>query len=194
MFSTDADIFFQDPQNYRNPPGVYGVLHLLRRDIFICMGIDPSTKQLIPHSTLWPGAMAILAGIDLLAKYYAGSDEIGNVGKRFCSFLGAYFKQISVNDQVTIYQLRNSLLHSFGLYSERTEKGKNVTKYHFILGQNLSQFISVQPNDVYVVDIRELHKRFESAVMMYENDIEKDKVLQSNFTKLFPKYGSIRIG
>jgi len=193
MFSPDADIFFQEPQNYRNPPGAYGVLYLLRRDIFQCMGIDPTTKQPIPHSTLWPGAMAILAGIDLLAKYYAGSDEMGKVGERFRSFLDVYFKPIPADDLATIYQLRNSLLHSFGLYSENTYKGI-TTKYHFILGQNLSQFISAQPSDVYVVDIRELHKRFESAVLLYKNDIERDTILQRNFTKLFPKYGAIIIG
>lgn len=190
MFSKDADIFFEHPSSSRRSPGDFGVLNRLRHDIFLCMGIDPSTQQTIPHATLWPGAMAILAGIDLLAKFYDGSDQTTGVGPRFRKFVGKYFKPLSPTDQETVYQLRNSLLHSFGLYSE-TRKGQ---KYHFVLGQNLGQFISSPHTDVYVVDIRELHRRFESAVSQYQSELENDTTLQGYFSTLFPKYGAIRIG
>jgi hypothetical protein len=87
MFSKDADIFFENPSSSRRSPGDFGVLYRLRRDIFLCMGIDPSTQVAIPHATLWLGAMAILAGIDLLAKFYDGSDQTTGVGPRFRKFI-----------------------------------------------------------------------------------------------------------
>jgi len=134
--------------------------------------------------------MAILAGIDLLAKFYAGSDKINEVGPRFRKFIGKYFSPLSPNDQETVYQLRNSLLHSFGLYSE-TAKGR---KYQFALGQDLGNFISSPGTDVYVIDIRELHRRFESAVIQYQSELENDPTLEKYFSTLFAKYGAIRIG
>ena len=154
------------------------------------MGTDPTTQHTIPYAALWPGTMAILAGIDLLAKFYAGSDKINEVGPRFRNFIGKYFGPLSPNDQETVYQLRNSLLHSFGLYSE-TAKGE---KYHFALGQNLGQFISSPGTDVYVIDIRELHRRFETAVLQYQGELDNNSTLQKYFSSLFHKYGAIRIG
>ena len=31
-------VFFEDPWVYREPPGIYGTLYLLRRDIHFCLG------------------------------------------------------------------------------------------------------------------------------------------------------------
>lgn len=78
---TDEALFFENPKLYRSPPGEFGILYLLRRDI----------DQCIAGSILWPGAMAIMAGIDLLAKFAAGDDAVGQVGNRFRDFLGQYF-------------------------------------------------------------------------------------------------------
>ena len=190
MFSKEADIFFEQPSSNRRSPGDFGVLYRLRRDIFLCMGIDPDSLQAIPYAALWPGTMGILAGVDLLAKFYDGSDQINGVGPRFRKFIHEYFRPISPGDADTVYQLRNSLLHSFGLYSE-TANGK---KYQFVLGQDLGRFISSLSRDVYLVDIRELHQRFESAVSQYQNDLENSTTLQGYFATMFPKYGAIRIG
>ena len=189
MFSRDADIFFEPLSNNRQSPGIFGVLFLLRRDIFRCMGLDPITKKPINHKTLWPGTMAILAGIDLLGKFLAGNDQPRKVGERFSEYVNKYFQPISSGDEEVIYQLRNALLHSFGLYSEN--KGK---KYYFFLGQNLAQFIQVIPEDTYRIDILELHRRFEESVCRYQVQLESDATLQQNFTTMFPKYGAIKIG
>jgi len=61
----DETLFFEDPTVNRSPPGDYGILYLLRRDITRCMD----------NSILWPAAMAIMAGIDLLAKFETGDDR-----------------------------------------------------------------------------------------------------------------------
>jgi hypothetical protein len=73
-------LFFENPATDRSPPGDFGLLYLLRRDINQCM----------EHEILWPGAMAILAGTDLLGKFMAGEDEKA-VGLRFRSFIMRYF-------------------------------------------------------------------------------------------------------
>ena len=77
--------FFLPPTSNKQPPGVFSTLYLLRRDAAQCMGFDPNTLNQLPPGTpkaLWPGVMAVFAGIDLLAKLYVGKDN-GSVRERF---------------------------------------------------------------------------------------------------------------
>lgn len=185
MFSAEADLFFEPPNTRPNTTGQYGILHLLRKDIFLCMGYDLVNKKPVSHVTLWPGTMAILAGIDLLAKFYAGDDNPKQVGKRFQLFITKFFQLSSPGDEETIYQLRNAMLHSFGLYS----RGK-TREYHFTLGQHLPQFI-IYSGDVCAIDIISLHKQFENAVVAFQTAVDSDSVLQKHFNLIFPNYGAI---
>jgi hypothetical protein len=107
MNKDDFDLLFENPLAYRQPPGEFGILYLLRRDINRC---------LTPGEGSWLGAMGIFAGIDLLAKFYKGTDK-GEVGKRFRLFTRKYFDTSGNAEAVAIYQLRNAMMHSFGLYS-----------------------------------------------------------------------------
>jgi hypothetical protein len=136
--------------------------------------------------------MAIFAGIDLLGKYLAGDDgkPSGGVGKRFTAFVRSYFKPLGPNDDKVLYQLRNSLLHSFGLFS-RTDSGSN---FHFILtGQGGVPLLQNPKADFYQIDLIELHQSFENAVEQYRKDLDSDPKLQANFLKMFPNYGAIDI-
>jgi len=189
MFSSDAQLFFEAPTANRQPPNYFGVLYLLRRDIFHCMGIDPNTNQPLSEQIIWPGVMSILAGIDLLGKFYAGNDTIGQVSQRFKDYIDKYFHDASTKDKDVIYQLRNSLLHSFGLYS-RTNNG-NI--FRFTLGQKLTSFIVHTPPDNYLIDIRKLHDKFEDSIMQYCNEVTNDTNLQNKFNAMFPNYGKIKI-
>lgn len=114
MPQSNFDLFFEDPKTPKIKPDDFSVLYLLRRDISQCMGINPNTGCKTDNQAIWPGVMAILSGIDLLGKFYAGSD-VGQVGIRFKSYVEKYFNDIKEEDKETIYQLRNALLHSFGL-------------------------------------------------------------------------------
>jgi hypothetical protein len=69
-FNENEKLFFEDP-TYRKPPGEYGILYLLRRDINLCLENEKDPDLGIAQ---FPGAMAIMAGIDLLAKFYKGDD------------------------------------------------------------------------------------------------------------------------
>lgn len=190
MFDPKADLFFEDPRCNRPFPGDYGVLYLLRRDIYLCLGYDPANRIRTSHQALWPGGMGILAGIDLVAKFYKGNDTIGQVRSRFTDFIRKYSQPLSAGDEETIYQLRNSLLHSFGLYSK-----KGTQAYHFLLTATGGVPFVQQPTPSnYQIDLIELHKRFEQALLNYQTDLESHPSLQSKFLDMFTNYGAIHIG
>jgi hypothetical protein len=191
MNQEDADLFFLSPRE-NNAQNRFAVLYLLRRDIDLCMGIDPNTgKDLRPsYKALWPGAMAILAGVDLLAKFFAGSDEAGEVGKRFRGFLECCFNVKRAEDRNVIYHLRNSLLHSFGLYSQDMKK---VYRF-FLTDKGTGPLVSQKAGDRYYVDLRVLHREFEKAVELYREKLNGDDKLKEKFTKMFGNYGCIYIG
>jgi hypothetical protein len=74
----DITLFFTDPAVEPSVPGTFSILYLLRRDVSHCIS---------EGHTLWLGGMGILAGVDLLGKFLAGSDETGKVGQRFTTFI-----------------------------------------------------------------------------------------------------------
>jgi len=191
---TDINSFFMNPSTVPVIPGTFSQLYLLRRDISTCFGIDPNNGQRLSSQALWPGVMAICAGIDLLGKFLAGNDARRGVGTRFKTFLTIYFG-ISQNDAKTIYQLRNSLLHSFGLYSEVTDNAGNVDRvYRFILDRGRGALITALDSDTYLIDIEILRTKFENAIAAYEAQLRADATLQTNFANMFPKHSGIRIG
>lgn len=175
------DLFFRDPAIPPSPVGTFSVLYLLRRDIKQCV----ESRQI-----LWPATMAILAGIDLLGKLHAGQDGRG-VGKRFRGFISDYFLSVSSEDAKTIYQLRNALLHSFGLYAESEEK-----KYYFnLIYQDIGTLIQTHPqhSDRYLVSITSLYCEFETAIDRYQVDLATDPDLKRKFKAMFPRYGAINV-
>jgi hypothetical protein len=189
MFDQRAELFFEDPRNNRQPPNDYGVLYLLRKDVLLCLGWDPVQQIKTSHQAIWPGAMATLAGIDLLAKFYKGNDSSSNVGDRFKKFINKYFQLTNQGDETVIYQLRNSLLHSFGLYSKTTHGN-----YYFLVTAGEGPLIQQISSDKYQIDLITLHHNFEIALENYRNDLDSDSILQQNFLHMFPYYGAVRIG
>jgi hypothetical protein len=189
----DINSFFINPSTAPVTPGTFSQLYLLRRDISTCFGIDPNNGQRLCTQALWPGVMAICAGIDLLGKFLAGNDKIGEVGKRFKKFLTTYFG-ISQSEAETIYHLRNSLLHSFGLYSEVTDKktGNVVRVYRFALDKGLGALITDLGSDTYLIDIEILRTGFENAIAGYETQLRAAS-LQTKFADMFPKHPGITI-
>lgn len=114
-FKRERDLFFEDPVNYVEA-NKSSILHLLRRDIYRCMGYTIQNGMWVKNAEpiIWPGSMAVLTGIDLLGKFYAGNDD-GGVASRFKAYCEKYI--CSQDDAQVIYKLRNSLVYSFGLSS-----------------------------------------------------------------------------
>lgn len=189
MFSIKADLFFQEPGVQPSIPGQLGILYLLRRDALQCLGVDPNTSMPTMPKAIWPGTMTVLAGVDLLGKFHAGNDNSGEVGQRFQNFVRSYFPQLNQGDETAIYQLRNALLHSFGLYS--TFKSEI---FRFTVTCDRRQLVTRVDNENVLVDLATLHDEFEQAVRNYQCELDKSPALQSNFTNMFPKYGFTHIG
>jgi hypothetical protein len=164
--------------------------------------------------------MAICAGIDLLGKFFAGNDTTGKVESRFRKFSQKYF-HLSKKQAITVFQLRNSLLHSFGLYSEKSKKLTFITKFfnflksglikffkpnskklglltqkkwRFILSTKQSQLISSLEPDKYEINIEIFRSEFEKAITEYEKDFKREATLQVNFSKMFVNYGGLQLG
>ena len=189
MFVQKAALFFENPWQHRRPPGQYGILYLLRRDINSCLGSEAGLSNGNPRQIQWPGAMGIFAGIDLLAKFVAGEDSDA-VSKRFRAFVSQYF-HLPPSEVNAIYQLRNAMLHSFGLYS----RSRDGTVYRFHLVSSGSRpLVRYTPPDHYLVDVISLHEDFERAIQEYERDLRADLALQKNSAAMFPNYGAILIG
>ncbi len=188
----NIDFFFKNPKEFSEPYGRFSILYLLRRDINTCLSSESLAK--------WPGAMAIFAGIDLLGKFLEGSDDFdkGKAGRRFKKFLKLYF-QLNTNDQEIIYQLRNALLHSFGLYSrakqkKKYKKCKQDKEYKFTLIERGKQLILHSGDDSYLINIQLLHRQFEKAIDKYWQELKEDDQLKNNFNQMFDRYAVIYIG
>ena len=171
----NINLFFQDPRIEPVIPGKLSVLYLLRRDVMHCFD---------HNIILFPATMTILAGIDLLAKFYAGNDKTGQVGARFKNLIKRYFSNISNDDAIVLYQLRNALLHSFGLFSRDNNKD-----YSFALGP-ASSFIN-RVNDMYYINPWILRNQFEEAIQRYRSNLDTDSTLCAYFQAMFPRYGTM---
>ena len=141
----EIDEFFREPSisptnNVVNVQ-TYGNLYLLRRDIL----------KAIKNDTQWLAVMGVMAGFDLLAKLSSGADT-GHSGPRFKNFLKE-FSNLPQSDCEVIYQLRNSLLHSFGLYSKTPVKKQARKDYQFLLHTCGTQLLKqTDSEDVHLTD------------------------------------------
>ncbi len=184
-FNQNVALFFKHPSDFDGGIGNHSTLYLLRRDTYQCFGYNPNNSEKINFQALFPATMAVMAGIDLLAKFLY-SDSNNGVSKRFKDYVERY---IDDNSKEELYQLRNSLIHSFGLYSE----GKQGKIYRFILDRK-GGLVNNLTGDLYVVNIDLLWEKFEKSINLYREDLIQNPSLQQTFMEMFPKYGTIGIG
>jgi len=183
------EFFFMDPSidpNSLKPK--YSILYLLRRDICTCLKIDPTTKKVINYQARWPGIMTIMSGIDLLAQYLEGNDCIESTGRRFKKYIKKFFKKTNSKERNVLFQLRNALIHSFGLYARDSEGNE----YNFTLTSiEKSKLLEFGEKDYYIVGDKPLHREFEKSLEAYHNILLEDTSLQKNFESLFPHYSTM---
>ncbi|MEN6371750.1 MAG: hypothetical protein ABFD64_07020 [Armatimonadota bacterium] len=194
--NSEIKLFFEDPTVPLDTSKECSVLKFLLCNIYTCFGkkIDSNDGDLdMPFQPLWAGAMCVFAGIDLLAKFLKGSDaqtRNDNSGIRFKEYMDNYMPGTNGHIE-TLYQLRNSLVHSFGWYSE--DKDNNI--YRFRLSRN-GQLVDAQNNNIYMVNILKLLDEFAQSIASYKNDLENDSegTLKSNFDNMYSRYGVIEYG
>jgi hypothetical protein len=124
--------FFRDPkpgEGFENNEVYTGEssLFILRRDAKICLSENGSCHE----QAIWPAAMTIFAGIDLLGQCYG----IGNnKNDKFTSFCMEFLEsndgdKVNQDQANALYNLRCAFMHNYSLYNQSLS-GK--TKYEFI--------------------------------------------------------------
>jgi hypothetical protein len=196
MMTTDQkiDLFFRNPAE--EPDGsIQGVLYLLRREVQDCfIGKVVPEDQVIAESQkdrhrLFATVMVIMAGIDLLAKFYAGSDENGGVGSRIRTFAREFvfadLPSAQLFSEVLYEGCRNPMLHSFALQNKRFRMTLMQGFSHGVLRR-----VKGQP-DWFVLSVEGLYVAFVRAVKAYEVQVRTNPQTQEKFVRMFEDYGSI---
>ncbi len=194
-------MFFRNPTDNPVIPGTFGTLYLLRRDLNDMREFmrDPNKKCERVDLALWPRAMVIFAGIDLIAKFYANDDATGGgaIGQRFRDFVARFITQDNdANSAQTqaVWQCRNSVLHSFGWYSE-----SGGVVYRFSLTRTTQNWLMQQdPNNAerWWLNLTRLEQRFDASIGEYEaliNDPNEPETFPTG-NQIFEKYGWMNIG
>lgn len=193
------DLFFADPCKALQPPGEFGTLYLLRRDALRCFGCKlEAIKGPLEHAieecgglkegVLFPGAMVVLAGIDLLGKFLAGSEKIGGVRQRFEGFIEDYFASGTKAESHVLWIFRNTLMHSFGLWGN--DGGKPVLFDLRFTGGSIVEELGTG-GSAYAIDALSLHREFELSVAKYRHAVDTSKLVRANFATMFDHYGKV---
>jgi hypothetical protein len=141
----------------------------------------------LKEGVLFPGAMVVLAGIDLLAKFHAGSEKPGGVQKRFIEFVSAYFSNCTADDSRILWHFRNALMHSFGLWG--SDNGRPVFFNLRFTGGPIVEVLD--SGSTYVVDVHALHREFERGLAIYREALDSQQTVRDNFDKMFGHYGKV---
>lgn len=195
------NLFFRNPNEAPVVPGINGTLYLLRRDLNDMTNFlrDPNDGCRPVDVALWPRTMAILAGIDLLAKFFANSDDTrpGAIGERYRRYVAEFItedRNINSIETRAVWQCRNSVLHSFGWFSQdRTDT------FRFRLLRNPGAWVVQQEapgSETWFVNITRLENRFNFSIIEFENRIN-DPARQDSFPQgnnIFERYGWMFIG
>jgi len=199
--------FFEDTtKNHDTSKDIYefSILYLLVRDIQTCLNINPTIKlkekfncehcnREINVRSQWPAIMGILAGIDLLGKFYDGSNSNyrGEVGRRFKKFLKKFFN-INEKESDALYNLRNSMLHSFGLYSDSYKFMLIESKYKKFI--EFKTMRTPPPAEIAIINVEKLYNKFIKSISLYKNSLKRNRNLKQNFENMFPYYGISKHG
>ena len=204
----EIEFFFQDPKIYVKT-NESSSLHLLRRDVYQCLGYVYENGKWVKktNQVIWPGAMTILTGIDLLGKFYAGNDNSKGVGCRFTDYCKTYMLLDKQNgneekcegkeeEAQAIYQCRNAMIHSYVLFSK--DKKRDITYYFQLTTREDVPLIVICPKSdkskkYCIININILRDRFESSIEKYKNDLLQisQKIIRNNFDRMFKIYGKV---
>jgi hypothetical protein len=124
--------FFFAPPTPRQSGPAMSTLHLVRREVQDCLINTVTDEDQVveaalhaPHR-LFATTMVMLAGIDLLAKFHAGSDMPRGVATRIEKFTSQYIFPGDPSAErlaKVLYEgLRNPLMHSFTLYDAKEKR------------------------------------------------------------------------
>ena len=184
------ELFFKDPHSPSQVPGDFSTLYLLRKDAWKCYGCDPQGGS-ETTVVLFPGAMTVFCGIDLLAKFY--ESDTGKVGDRFKNYVAKFFPSGNVSPDVSthVYGLRNSLMHSFGMRDRKKNTGEVCYGIKADFHQPEHLVVELKKDEWYVVDILLLHAEFEASIEDFKKHVLRTPSLHAQFSDMWDRYGSM---
>jgi len=191
--------FFFKPPAPITELGTLSSLFLLRREAQDCLIGKVMEEDAVIDEAMTRGEhrlfatlMVVTAGVDLLAKFYAGSDDIGSVGARFKEFAARYMFPNAANPTRSaeiLYQgLRNPLLHSFTLYDRKLEISLVNRQPQFDIIENPEKTGHV------LISIEGLYLAFVRGLRAYHAELVNSADLLGKFESMFEKYGSTGFG
>jgi hypothetical protein len=202
----DIDFFFTppdvDPTLHEGTRRKHSTLYQLRREIQDCF-IGHTVPE---HLALdepgrhrpFASAMVIFAGIDLMAKFCAGtvkgsSNQVkGSSSQRFKDFVQQYMPNMNVPQHSKgLYSVRNALVHSFGLYDEATKSRVIVVASCPKDPRKGSPVRRTRKR--WELCVEHLFHAFVDTVCNFKQDVYSNRGLQENFVALFDNYGYLRI-
>ena len=192
--------FFKNPAlpyEFNDRLAELSTLYVLRRDASKCYGINPESPddpEITSHMALFPGAMTVFCGIDLLAKFYRG-DSNGEVAKRFKEYVKDFFPSAStiVDLPLHLWNLRNCLIHSFGMRDKKKRANGEFT-YGIkadLNGLDTDFVVELKKNEWYVIDILTLREEFEASVSCFEAYIHGSEAASQQCCNMWDRYGSM---
>ncbi len=181
------------PSRHRTSDGGISVLYLLRRNIISCYNTRViSEARLLKHfqghdaKRVWPGTILVFCGIDYLAKFYAGSDKEGEAGKRFKAYVKYFFRNLKQNQIDALWQVRCSLLHSFGLYDPRLSKPVTVD-------EEFPPRCVSEAKMRLTLHYKSLYDEFVTSIIAYNGLFLGKPVIGKNFDAMARHYGFLRV-
>ncbi len=197
--SEQIDFFFAPPVPEQDGSSK-STLHLNRREAQDCFLGDFMAERDVANDPrdrrrVFATVMVIAAGIDLLGKFYAGSDKSrpGEVGDRIIEFAERFVftGQPSAHDfsEVLYYACRNPMLHSFTLHNNRFK----ISLTTELSSGAIWRATAPDGSTSYVVSVGGLYTAYIAAIGRYEVALKGDAALQKNFSAMFPTYGSIGV-
>jgi hypothetical protein len=128
-------------------------------------------------------AMVTMAGVDLLAKFHAGSDQIGQVGPRIKDFARTFMFAGAADPEryaeVLYLGLRNPLLHSFTVYNE------HLTIWVVSGRPQAAVYPNPQDPNHFILSIEGIYAIFVQAVNAYHAALLATQDLQQKFEAMY---------
>ena len=193
--------WFRLPEKITDPKDLttMSTLFMLRREIQFCLIGDLTDEDsVIPVAMekgeyrLFASLMVTMAGVDLLAKFWAGSDQIGKVGERIVGFAERYMFANHANPKRSgeiLYQaIRNPLLHSFTLYDKKLEIWLFNRQPGFDILENPQKagHVLISVEGVYIAFIR--------GLKAYHDELLGSADLKAKFEAMYENYGTTGFG
>lgn len=178
--------------------GTFSSLFMIRceaQDCLIGKVIDEDEvidEAMLGEHRLFAALMVVMAGVDLLAKFYAGSDNNGGVRTRIEDFAARYMfpsaKDPDRSARALYLGLRNPLLHSFTLYDQ------TLTIWLVNRQPNFDIFEDPERPDRFLISVEGVYLAFVRGLRTYYADLVNSADLRAKFEAMYEKYGNTGFG